>query len=100
MTRQKLKQSNESNPLMNPDTRKELLDHMTHMCVQWNDEVLEGWFERPYDNMALQMLIEAQANALIQMSARVANQPALTETFLRELQDGFQAIPKTAKNAT
>jgi hypothetical protein len=100
MKLQKRKQSNESNPLLDPVIRKEFLDHMTQMCVQWNDEVLEGWLEQPYDNMALQLLIEAQANALIQMSARVANQPALTETFLRELQDGFQAIPKTAKNAT
>ena len=45
------------------------------------------WFDDPDDTMALQMMIEAHAQALMAIASRHPDKPALVETFIEELRD-------------
>lgn len=78
------------NPTPSVEQTRELLAHLTQTCVLWNEEIMEGWFEDPTDSWALQMLVEAHAQALAVMAAQHPDKPALVDTFIEELRDNVQ----------
>lgn len=74
-------------PPMTPETRAELLEHLTHTCVLWTEDVMKGYFHDPKSSEAQQMLLEAYARAIHQIANRLPNRKAVLRTFLIELQD-------------
>lgn len=76
-----------ANPAMTPTVRKELLEHLTHACVLWTEDVMKGYFDDPKDSIAQQMILEAYAQAIQVIASRTGNRRAVLKTFLIELQD-------------
>lgn len=79
--------------LKNVEVNREMLEHLTHMCVLWNEEIMDGWFTDPNETMALQMMVEAHAQALAVIASRHPDKPALVETFIEELRDSVLCNP-------
>lgn len=72
---------------MSPETRAELLEHLTHTCVLWTEDVMKGYFHDPKSSEAQQMILEAYARAIHTIALRLPNRKAVLKTFLLELQD-------------
>lgn len=72
---------------LTPETRAELLAHLTHTCVLWTEDVMKGYFYDPKSSEAQQMLLEAYAGAITTIANRLPNRKAVLKTFLIELQD-------------
>ena len=72
---------------LTPETRAELLEHLTHACVLWTEDVMKGYFDDPKSSEAQQMVLEAYARAIQTIAARLPNRTAVLRTFLIELQD-------------
>lgn len=76
------------------EAKRELLQHLTGMCVLWNEEIMAEWFGKSDESWALQMMVEAHAQALAVIASRHPDRPALVETFIEELRDGhFHSQP-------
>ncbi len=72
---------------LSPELRAELLEHLTHACVLWTEDVMKGYFHDPKSSEAQQMVLEAYARAIQQIAKRLPNRQAVLRTFLIELQD-------------
>jgi hypothetical protein len=74
-------------PPLTPELRAELLEHITHACVLWTEDVMKGYFTDPKSSEAQQMVLEAYAHAIQRIAKRLPNRQAVLKTFLIELQD-------------
>ena len=77
-----------SNPRLTVEIKREMLEHLTHACLLWNEEIMKEYLGDPDDMMSFQILIEAHAQALATIASRHPDRPALVATFIEELRDG------------
>lgn len=79
---------------LTPEVRKELLDHLTHACILWTEDIMKGYFEDPKDSTSQQLMLEAYAGAITTIANRLPNRKAILKTFLMELQDSLNKDSK------
>lgn len=77
-----------------PQARRELLDHLTHACILWTEDIMKGYFDDPKSSESQQLVLEAYAGAITTIASRLPNRTAVLKTFLLELQDSISKESK------